>query len=92
MDDSSMSLLDALERLKVERTFVGHIVAAYPDDVRYKSLVNAIDTVTKTINDVCCSLLGVSYMQILSEKENSRESIHWKKVKKSRQSLTMQSG
>ncbi len=49
-----MTLSEAIERLKAEKSYAEYALMHNPNDERYKSLVDAIDTTRKLIDDLIC--------------------------------------
>lgn len=56
----SMSLAEALERLKAEKGYAEYALMHNTNDDKYRSLVNAVDVVTDAVGKMCDGLLGIS--------------------------------
>lgn len=63
-----MTLSEAIERLKAEKSYAEYALMHNPNDERYKSLVDAIDTIRKWIDDLICC---VSKFSCFKEKEDT---------------------
>lgn len=55
-----MNLAEALERLKAEKSYAEYALMHNPNDERYISLVDAVDTVTDAVGDICSGMFGMS--------------------------------
>ena len=66
-----MTLSDAIERLKVEKSYAEYALMHNPNDERYKSLVDAIDTTRKWVDDFVCCLSKFSDFKVKEDIPNA---------------------
>lgn len=63
-----MTLSEAIERLKAEKSYAEYALMHNPNDERYKSLVDAIDTTRKWIDDLTCCISRFSNFETKEDK------------------------
>lgn len=64
-----MTLSEAIERLKVEKSYAEYALMHNPNDERYRSLADAIDTVRNWTNDFIGCISQFSNFKIEDDKK-----------------------
>lgn len=63
-----MTLSEAIERLKAEKSYAEYALVHNPNDERYKSLADAIDTTRKWIDDLTFCISRFSNFETKEDK------------------------